>query len=129
VTESLTDEELQTLKAAAFGAVYLVANADPGFFAVLRESFAASDAFADSTGLVKQVLTGGGLPKLPSDAESFVLPALRRSVRILSAKAPEELENYRHTVELTVDRVAGAADGVSVQETAMIDKVKAALRG
>jgi hypothetical protein len=129
MTDPLTDEEKQTLKAAAFGAVFLVANADPGFFAVLRESFAASDALADSTGLVKEVLTGGALPKLPSDAEGYVLPALRRSVDILSAKAPEELENYRRTVEVAIERVAGAADGVSARETAVIEKVTAALRG
>jgi hypothetical protein len=143
MAEPLTEDEKQTLKAAAFGAVYLVSNADPGFFNVLRESFAASAALAGASGLVKEVLTGGPLPKLPksppadsagggagrSDTEAFVLSALRRSLAILAAKAPAELENYRSTVANAVDRVAGAADGVSEQESGMIAKVKAALAG
>jgi hypothetical protein len=133
MAEPLTEDEKQTLKAAAFGAVYLVSNADPGFFDVLRESFAASDALAGATGLVKEVLTGGPLPRLPksppADVAEVVLPALRRSVAILAAKAPEELASYRSTVAEAVDRVAGAADGVSEQETSMIVKVKEALAG
>jgi hypothetical protein len=143
MAEPLTEDEKQTLKAAAFGAVYLVSNADPGFFNVLRESFAASGALAGATGVVKEVLTSGTLPRLPksstadsadidasqSDTAAFVLSALRRSVAILAGKAPEELENYRSTVINAVDRVAGAANGVSEKESAMISTVKEALAG
>jgi hypothetical protein len=132
--EPLTDDEKQTLKAAAFGAVYLVSNADDaGLFHVLRESFAASAALAGATGLVNEVLTGGPLPKLPksppADEAEVVLPALRRALVILAAKAPEELESYRSTVVEAVDRVAGAAGGVSARESGMIAKVKEALAG
>jgi hypothetical protein len=133
MAEPLTEDERQTLKTAAFGAVYLVSNADPGFFDVLRESFAASEALAGATGLVKEVLTGGPLPRLPksppADVAGVVLPALRRSVAILAAKAPEELENYRSTVRNAVDRVAARADGVSEKESAMISTVTEALQG
>ena len=133
MAEPLTEDEKQTLKAAAFGAVYLVSNADPGLFDTLRESYAASAALAGSTGLVKDVLTGGDLPKLPksppANEAEVVLPALRRSLAILAAKAPEELASYRTTVINAVDRVAGAADGVSGQESAMVAKVKQALAG
>lgn len=134
MSEPLTEDEKQTLKAAAFGAVYLVSNADhPGIFNVLRESFAASAALAGATGLVKEVLTSGDLPKLPkappADEAAVVLPALRRSLAILAAKAPQELANYRSTVVEAVDRVAGAARGVSEPESEMIAKVKEALAG
>jgi hypothetical protein len=133
MAEPLTEDEKQTLKTAAFGAVYLVSNADPGFFSTLRESFAASAALAGATGLVKEVLTGGPLPKLPksppADEAEVVLPALRRSLAILAAKAPEDLENYRSTVVEAVDRVAAAAHGVSEHESGMIAKVKQALAG
>jgi hypothetical protein len=132
MAEPLTEDEKQTLKAAAFGAVYLVSNADPGFFNVIRESFAASDALAGATGLVKEVLTGGALPRLPkspADVAEVVLPALRRSVAILAAKAPEELASYRSTVAEAVDRVAVAADGVSGRESVMMAKVREALAG
>jgi hypothetical protein len=149
--EPLTEDEKQTLKTAAFGAVYLVSNADPGFFNALRESFAASAAIAGTAGLVREALTAGPLPRLPkappahtagvgagqsgtagvgagqSDTAEVVLAALRRSVAILAEKAPEELENYQATVVDAVDRVAQAADGVSEPEYAMIARVKEAL--
>jgi hypothetical protein len=132
MAEPLTEDEAQTLKTAAFGAVYLVANADPGFFNVLRESFAASGALADATGLVKEVLTKGQLPRLPEspvEVADVVLPALRRSVAILAEKAPDDLERYQATVLSAVDRVARAAHGVSEKEYAMITRVKEALSG
>jgi hypothetical protein len=129
--DPLTDEEKQTLKTAAFGAVFLVSNADPGFFSTLRESFAASGALAGSTGLVKEIMTAGALPRLPKDSpervEAAVLPALRESVNILTAKAPDELENYRMTVLAAADRVAKASEGVSAHEAAMLAKVRDAL--
>jgi len=43
---SLSDEEKTTVRNAAFGAVYLVSNADPGVFSMIKESFAASAALA-----------------------------------------------------------------------------------
>jgi hypothetical protein len=131
MAEALTDEEKQTLKTGAFGAVFLVSNADPGFFSTLRESFAASGALTGGTGLVKEVMTTGGLPRLPKDSpelvEAAVLPALRRSVEILAAKAPAELENYRMTVLDAADQVANASQGVSAREAEMLAKVKDAL--
>lgn len=131
MAEPLTEEDKQTLKTAAFGAVFLVSNADPGFFSMLRESFAASGALAGSTGLVKDVMTAGALPRLPKDSpeqvEAVVLPALRQSVQILTAKVPEELENYRTTVLGAANRVANAAEGVSADEEAMLAKVRIAL--
>ncbi|MGW4463147.1 hypothetical protein [Micromonospora sp. NPDC004704] len=125
-----------TLKRAAFGAVFLVSNADPGVLSMVRESFAASNAIAGSTGLVREVLTTGGLPRFtsnrpgevkPDEVESVALPALRSAVRILRAKAPDELENYRETVLRAGDEVARASDGVSEAESAMLDKIRDAL--
>jgi hypothetical protein len=131
MAEPLTDEEKRTLKAGGFGAVFLVANADPGFFAMVRESFAASGALADTSGLIKDVLTRGPLPELPKDSpaavEAAVVPALRRSVEILRAKAPEELDNYRTAVLTAAERVASAARGVTEAETTMMSKVRDAL--
>ena len=50
-----------TLKTAAFGAVFLVSNADPGPVSMIKESFAASDTISGSSGLVREVLTTGAL--------------------------------------------------------------------
>ena len=77
MVERLTAEERLTLKTGALGAVFLVSNADPGMVAVIRESFAASGALADTSGVVKEALTTVPLPKMPRDPaqiESVVLP-------------------------------------------------------
>lgn len=127
----LTDEEKQVLKTGAFGAVYLVSNADPGFFSMLKESMAASGALAGSTGLVREVLTGGGQPRVPRQppetVEAVVLPALRDSMAILRAKAPQEAGQYRDTVLSAARRVAAASHGVQAAEAAVIQKIEVAL--
>ncbi|MFC0530069.1 hypothetical protein [Phytohabitans kaempferiae] len=127
----LTAEEKSTLKTAAFGAVFLVSDADPGFFTMLKESFAASDALAGATGLVREVLTGGPLPKLPrgstAEVEAVVLPALERSVAILREKAPSEVDNYRAAVVAAAEQAASAAHGVDAREADALAKVKSAV--
>jgi hypothetical protein len=131
VDQPLSEQEKLTLKTGAFGAVFLVSNADPGLLSMIKESFAASDVIAGTSGLVKVVLTAGPLPKLPTGSaravEAEVLPALRESVRILRTKAPAELEPYREVVLKAVDRVARAHGGVHAAESAMIEKVTEAL--
>ncbi|NJP33789.1 hypothetical protein [Micromonospora thermarum] len=129
--QRLTAEERLTLKTGAFGAVFLVSNADPGMLALVRESFAASGAMADASGIVKEALTTGPLPKLPRDSaleiESVVLPALTRAVTILRTKAPSEVGTYREVVLAAADRVAQAHHGVSPEEAVMIERIRAAL--
>ncbi|MGV9211641.1 hypothetical protein ACTFTM_07240 [Micromonospora sp. RB23] len=129
--QRLTDEERLTLKTGAFGAVFLVSNADPGMLGVIRESLAASGALADASGVVKEALTTGPLPRLPRDSqleiESVVLPALGRSVRILREKSPGDVEAYRSVVLTAADRVARAHDGVAPAEAAAIEQIRGAL--
>lgn len=128
---ALTSQERVTLKTAAFGAVFLVSNADPGFFAMFKESFAASGALAGATGLVKDVLTTGALPQLPrrspAEVEAIVLPALEQSVAILREKAPAEVDHYRTTVIDAVEQTAHATHGVNERERQVIAKVRGAL--
>lgn len=129
--QRLTAEERLTLKTGAFGAVFLVSNADPGVVALVRESFAASGAMADASGVVKEALTTGPLPKLPRDSEleveSAVLPALTRAVAILRKKSPRDVGTYREVVLAAADRVARAHRGVAPQEAAVIERIRAAL--
>ncbi len=129
--QRLTDEERLTLKTGAFGAVFLVSNADPGVLGVIRESIAASGALADASGTVKEALTTGPLPRLPRDSqleiESVVLPALGRAVRILREKSPQEVDAYRDLVLAAADQVARAHDGVAPGEAAAIDQIRVAL--
>lgn len=129
--QRLTDEERLTLKTGAFGAVFLVANADPGVFALIRESFAASGALAEASGPVKEALTSGPLPTLPRDSalevESVVLPALRRAVAILREKSPGDAAGYRALVLAAAEQVAAADQGPSPAETSVIDRIRDAL--
>ncbi|WP_433390967.1 hypothetical protein [Micromonospora sp. KLBMP9576] len=129
--QRLTAEERLTLKTGAFGAVFLVANADPGVIALFRESFAASGVVADSSGVVKAALTSGPLPKLPRDPErgieAVVLPALGRAVRILREKSPRDVADYRRVVLSAAQRAAGAHRGVAPAEAAVIERIRGAL--
>jgi hypothetical protein len=131
MTQRLTDDEKLTLKTGAFGAVFMVSNADPGVLALFRESFAASGAMADASGVVKEALTSGPLPKLPRDSalevESVVLPALRRGMEILAEKVPEDVEVYRSVVLAAADRTARAHDGVSPAEAEVIERIRGVL--
>ncbi|MEU4788360.1 hypothetical protein ACFWRG_09185 [Micromonospora tulbaghiae] len=129
--ERLTADERLTLKTGAFGAVFLVSNAVPGVLAMVRESFAASGALAEVGGVVKEALTTGPLPQLPRDSameiESVVLPALGRSVEILRAKSPDDVETYRSVVLAAAERVAQAHRGIEPAEAAAIEKIGQAL--
>lgn len=126
-----TDQERQTLRTAAFGAVYLVSSAEPGMLDMLKESFAGSKAFASASADLRDLLRAGGLPQIPkgapADIESGVLAALSESTEILKSKGQNELDGFRGAVTKAVDQVAAAADDVSPNETAAIGKVKAAL--
>ena len=129
--QQLTEDEQLTLKIGAFGAVFLVSNADPGMFAMIRESFAASGALGGASGLVKEALTVGPLPRLPRDSalevESVVLPALGRAVDILREKSPGDVAAYRDVVLAAADRVAQAHRGVAPAEAAVIERIRGAL--
>lgn len=131
VPELLTDDETMTLKTATFGAVYLVSNADPGVFSLIRESFAASNAIATTTGLVREALTTGPRPDLPigppAEVTATVLATLTDAMAILRRRAPEELESFRAAVLGAADEVARAARGVHPAEAAMIERIRTAL--
>lgn len=131
VTEPLSDDERALIKEAAFGAVVLVANAEPGGLSLVRESFAAADAFAGATGLVGELLTTGEPPRVPpgepAELERRVLDTVERAVTILRAKAPGELASFQDTVLTAALSAAGAAAGVSATESAAMAKIRSAL--
>jgi hypothetical protein len=127
-----TDSERQTLRTAAFGAVYMVSKADPGFMDMVKESYAGSKALASSSPELKDLLRHGGMPQMPKgqpqDIEAGVLSALNESQTILQGKGGNELNDFRSAVTNAVDQVASAAGGgISQREAEAIGKVKAAL--
>jgi hypothetical protein len=126
-----TDQERETLRTAAFGAIFLVSHADPGFLSTIKESLAGSKALTQASPQLRDLLRSGGLPHMPrgseAEVEASVLSALQQSTAILQAKAPAELDGYRTAVVSACDEVAEASGGVKDTETAAVAKVKTAL--
>ncbi len=127
-----TDEEKQQMRTAAFGAVFLVSQADPGMFDMIKESFAASKSLAKAPGSMQAVFKGGGLPKMPkgdaAQIEQQVLAQLSSSVAVISAKDPGDLNAYRQTVlDACTSAAETAGGGVQPAETAVLGKVMTAL--
>ena len=60
-----TDDEKVTLRNAAFGAMMLVSAADPGFFAMFKESMAGAKALATAPPDLRDLFKGGGMPSVP----------------------------------------------------------------
>ena len=130
MTTTYSDQERQTLRTAAFGAVYMVSSAEPGFFDMVQESFAGSKAFSKSPQL-RDILRSGGMPQMPTgtpdEIEQGVLSALTESQQILGSKGSQELDGFRAALSDAVDQVANAAGGTSAREADVVDKVKTAI--
>jgi len=126
-----TDEEKATLRSAAFGAMMLVSAADPGFFAMFKESMAGAKALAAAPADLRELLKSGGMPPVPkgspAEVETAVLAQLQQAVAILQAKAPQDLDGYKAVIVAACDHVANASKGVAESETAAIAKVKGAI--
>lgn len=128
---ALTEDDHGTIRRAAFGAIALVSKADPGFFAMFKESMAGSKAFQEAPEAVQALLREGGFPTPPTGSpeqvEQAVLSDLSASVQLLQAKSPTQAAGFRDVILEAADRVANASDGVAPQEQAIIDKIRGAL--
>lgn len=130
---ALTEDEQRTVRSAAVRAGALVAQAEPGFFDTLKESFAASRAVKAASPEVQRLVVGGGLPEMPSggkeETDRRTLELLEQAVAILADKAPGLLEEYRAVVLRSARDVAAAADDTSPNEGAAIARIERALAG
>lgn len=128
---ALTDDEQSMIRRSAFGAIALVSHADPGFFAMFKESMAGSKAFQEAPAGVQELLREGGFPTPPTgspeEVQQTVLSELGQSMQVLNDKAPEQAAGYRDVILAAADRVANASDGVAPEETAVIEKIRSAL--
>lgn len=127
-----TDDEKKQMRTAAFGAVFLVSQADPGMIDMIKESFAASKAINKATGDMQAVFKGGGMPKMPkgspAEMEQAILAGLQSSVAAISSKEPADLDAYRHVVlDACTSAAEAAGGGVNPDETAALSKVMGAL--
>jgi hypothetical protein len=136
MSETFTDDEIETLHKGAMGAGLLVSVSDRGFFDSFKEASALAKhvAAARSTSespVIKRVAeghgTGFGVTAHPDKIEAETLEALRSSVQLLQSKAPEELDAYRAFVLALARSVAAAAPGGDETEAGTIAKIEAAL--
>lgn len=126
-----TDAERDTVRNAAFGAIALVSKADPGFLSSFKESLAGSKALAAGPKEITELLRSGGFPSPPTGdpaaQEQAVLTGLTEAKALLTAKADGSAEAFSGVILEATQAVADASDGVSPEEQAVIDKVRAAL--
>ena len=131
-TESLSENEIETLRKGATGAGLLVTMSDKSFFDTFKEAGAMAKHLATAKGgsdseLVRQLAegrgTGFGMTSSPGEVESGTLEALRSSAELLRTKAPDQLESYRGFVLDLVRSVSSAADGGEEAEAAAIAKI------
>jgi hypothetical protein len=138
MSETFSESEIATLHKGAIGAGLLVSASDRGFFDTFKEAGALAKHVAAARGssesaIVKQLAsergTGFGIASSPGEIESGTVDALRSSLALLEAKAPEEIDAYRSFVLDLARSVAAAAPGGDEAETGAIAKIEAALRG
>jgi len=127
--QSYTEDEKNTMRTGAFGAVMLVSRAEPGMMDSIKESFAASRALSRAPGEMQDVFKG--MPKMPKgdrrQLEAGILADLTSSVAAISAKNPAQLDAFRQAVVDACTRAADAAGGISPAEVAALMKVKSAM--
>ena len=131
-----TDEEWTALQAGPTGAGMYVATVDRGFFDNFSEANAlakhlrAAHEQADSA-LIRDLATGKerpfGLSASPAEVEQSTMAAIAAGLAALEAKSPEDVPAYKQLVLGVAESVAEAAKGVSAQENAALEKIKAAL--
>ncbi|MEU6381060.1 hypothetical protein [Streptomyces sp. NPDC046909] len=129
---TLSDQDKNTLRTAAYGAISLLAaaagNDSPG-----KIASQGSIALHSATGLVGHVLSekssAGDLSgKTTAELADRVLPALTEAVEVLKKHAPEEAANFRGAVLVAAETGAQARKGgASPAVTEMIRKITAAL--
>jgi hypothetical protein len=138
MSETFSESEIQTLHKGAMGAGLLVSVSDRGFFDTFKEAGVLAKHVATARGssesaVVKQVAaghgTGFGVTTPPAELESGTLEALRSSIALLEAKAPDEVEAYRSFVLDLARSVAAAAPGGDAAEAGAIAKIESALTG
>ncbi|MEV4538368.1 hypothetical protein AB0J82_31790 [Asanoa sp. NPDC049518] len=132
-TMRYTDQERDTLRNSAMGAMMLVSKSDPGMMGTIKEMIAGSKALRGASPEMQEIFKGGGgMPKMPkgssADMESNVMSGLQQSMQILS-KSPQDQQNFRNTIMNACDQVAKAQGGVSDNEMTMINKIRSALGG
>lgn len=130
------ETEIETLRKGATGAGLLVAVSDRSFFDTFKETRALARHMTEArrsadSPVIRELAegrgTGFGFGDSPQEVETETLAALRSSVQLLQAKAPDELDPYRAFVLELARSVSAAAGGGDEAEAATVEKLRAAL--
>jgi hypothetical protein len=133
-----TPDEWQTLRWAVTDTMVYLSMADPGFWDTFKEANAAAHYMAaakqtSESALVRQ-LAGDVKAKRdkevsgnPTDVSGEVIERVNEAVKIVSGKAPEDLEGFKAFIIGVAKATAEAAKGTSPTEAQAIAKLEAAL--
>ncbi|MFJ5301300.1 hypothetical protein [Streptomyces sp. NPDC088350] len=130
---TLTDQDKNTLRTAAFGAVTLLAAAGAVAGSPHRIATQGSLALGSATGQVGYVLAENTKienlnGKSVAEIADHVLPALTTAMSLLRKQDPAEADNFRGTVLVAVEAAVRPKKGeVSPVMTEMVRKITAAL--
>ncbi|MGI8606899.1 MAG: hypothetical protein ACR2L0_07070 [Gaiellaceae bacterium] len=133
-----TEQEWELMQKGVTGAGLLVSVSDRSFFDSIKEAGALAKHLAGARNdggsqLVRELAEtrgmGFGVTSSPAEIESETLEALRSAAAALESKAPDEAEAYKSFVLDVAQSVAGAAEGGSEAEGAVVGKIRSALGG
>ncbi|GHJ43063.1 hypothetical protein Cs7R123_04050 [Catellatospora sp. TT07R-123] len=128
----LSDQDKQTLRTAAYGAVSLLAAAGAAGGSPHKIATDGSIALASATGPVGHVLAAQSAVKVSgksvAEIADQVLPALTASVVLPGKQDPAEAENFRGVVDVAIQAATRAGkDEPSPTMAAVIRQITAAL--
>jgi hypothetical protein len=128
----LLEQDKQTIRTAAYGAIVLVSLAYPGAISSAKSNIVGAKILTGATGVVGDVLSAKGKPEIrggsTAEIARVVLPALSNAVATLEDKVPEEVGEFRKIVLVAAEQAAeSTGGGTNAAEREMIEKIKAAL--
>ena len=127
---SYTDSEKDLIRRGALGAMSLVAQADPGFIALFKESAAGSKALASAPDSIKDLLSGGMVTPPQATSKEGLKAAMLADVSTAAGilgREPADLAAFSDVIAAVVAAVADASKGTSSNEQTVIDDVINAL--
>jgi hypothetical protein len=133
-----TEAEWQTLQWAVTDTMTYLSLADPGFWDMFKEASGAAKYIAgvkaSSENLLVHQLADGikthrdkAVSANPADISQAVTSRVGEAVKIVSGKAPEDLEAFKGFIIGVARATAEAAKGTGPTEAAAIAKLEAAL--
>ena len=133
-----TPDEWQTLRWAVTDTMIYLSMADPGFWDTFKEANAAAHYMAaakqtSESALVRELAADIKAKRdkevsgNPTDVSGEVIERVSEAVKIVSDKAPEDLEGFKAFIIGVAKATAEAAKGTSPTEAQAIAKLEAAL--